>query len=201
MNRLTNEQIQFIDNYLYNAGVHYVDIRCEMTDHVATAIEDMEGEFGYNFSRYMAVHKRELMASNRSFRKKAFGTAVRILFKNCVKPVFLVGTTLFTALAFLLTKAVGYSEVSDALMIGHLVAYFCLYFSWIYFWMFKKNRYSVIDRLLLVSFFLPVLNRFEKNIENETLMLVFLSLYTAFEIALIYTVLQFHKQYKVRFDG
>lgn len=37
--RLSKENIQFIDNYLKNSGVSYFDIRMEMLDHVATAVE------------------------------------------------------------------------------------------------------------------------------------------------------------------
>ena len=43
--KLTTENIQFIDNYLKNSEVIYYDIRVEMIDHVATAVEQkMEAE-------------------------------------------------------------------------------------------------------------------------------------------------------------
>ena len=36
---LSSENIKFIDNYLKNSEVIYYDIRMEMLDHVATAVE------------------------------------------------------------------------------------------------------------------------------------------------------------------
>jgi hypothetical protein len=38
--RLTKQQIQFIDTYLINSEVIYVDIRLEMLDHIALAVEE-----------------------------------------------------------------------------------------------------------------------------------------------------------------
>ena len=37
--KLTPDQIAFIDNYLSNSGAYYTDVRLEMIDHVALAIE------------------------------------------------------------------------------------------------------------------------------------------------------------------
>lgn len=201
MNKLTIEQIKFIDSYLYNAGVHYIDIRCEMTDHAATAIENMEGDFGQNFYAFMASNKRELLASNKSFKRKAMSKAWGLLLGNFTRPFFLVTTAILLLLAFGMEKSVGYDDVSGAFMILHLVTYVCLYFCWIYFWTFKSNRYSVIDRLLVISFFLPMLFRFESSIENKTIMLIFYSLYTALIITLLFTVQQFYKKYKVSYGS
>jgi hypothetical protein len=201
MSRLTKEEVQFIDNYLYNAGVHYIDIRCEMTDHVATAIESMEGDFGYNFSRYMANHKRELMASNRDFKKKALLNAGKMFFGNYKKPLFLLGTIAFIALVFLMANVVGYNQVSDIFLIGSLIIHLAFYFCWVYFWIFRKNRYSVIDRLLIVSLFLPAFFRFEKSIDNENIMLLLSSVYMSLEFTLIYTVFEFQKKYKQQYHG
>ena len=39
MTKLTKENIRFIDTYLLNSSVYYKDIREEMIDHVATAVE------------------------------------------------------------------------------------------------------------------------------------------------------------------
>ncbi len=61
--KLTTENIKFIDNYLKNSEVIYYDIRMEMLDHVATAVEEkMEAEnldFYDAFKSYMVVNKKE----------------------------------------------------------------------------------------------------------------------------------------------
>ena len=82
---LTPEQLQFIDNYLKNSGVKYLDIRYEMTDHVATALENSEGDFYENFRLYMLDNKKSLLASNSRFsaiaRKRAAGLLMRVMYK------------------------------------------------------------------------------------------------------------------------
>jgi hypothetical protein len=74
--KLTQEQIQFIDTYLKKSDVIYDDIRLEMVDHVATAIEtelsqDEDKEFYDVFKAFMVKHKKELLDSNKKFIKKS----------------------------------------------------------------------------------------------------------------------------------
>ena len=58
---LTSQNIKFIDNYLKNSEVIYYDIRMEMLDHVATAVEQkMQTEnldFYDAFKSYMVVNQ------------------------------------------------------------------------------------------------------------------------------------------------
>lgn len=67
--KLSLEEIQFIDNYLKNSGVFYVDIRTEMLDHVATAVESKMQETNMDFydafKEFMVKNKKELMKNNR----------------------------------------------------------------------------------------------------------------------------------------
>ena len=66
---LSSENIKFIDNYLQNSEVIYYDIRMEMLDHVATAVEQkMEVEnldFYDAFKSYMVVNKKEILKGNK----------------------------------------------------------------------------------------------------------------------------------------
>jgi hypothetical protein len=59
--KLTKQQIQFIDNYLQKADIIFVDIRAEMTDHIASAVEEkMQHEnldFYLAFKYYMIENK------------------------------------------------------------------------------------------------------------------------------------------------
>ena len=62
--KLTAKNIKFIDNYLKNSEVIYYDIRMEMLDHVATAVEQkIQAEnldFYDAFKSYMVVNKKEI---------------------------------------------------------------------------------------------------------------------------------------------
>jgi hypothetical protein len=70
MQKLTKDDIQFIDNYLYNSEVVFTDIRLEMVDHVASEIEFLMNnedtrEFYYVFKDYMVNNKAFLLKSNK----------------------------------------------------------------------------------------------------------------------------------------
>lgn len=67
---LTKENITFIDTYLENSDVNYIDIRLEMIDHVASEIEQQmengdEREFYFIFKDYMVKNKHKLLNNNR----------------------------------------------------------------------------------------------------------------------------------------
>ena len=67
--KLTKENMQFIDTYLENSDVVYVDIRLEMVDHIATGVEEkMRSEqidFYDAFKDYMVVHKKSILKNNK----------------------------------------------------------------------------------------------------------------------------------------
>jgi hypothetical protein len=86
--KLTAENIQFIDNYLKNSEVIYYDIRMEMLDHVATAVEQkMQSEnldFYDAFKSYMVVNKREILKGNKlwpGFSKDIISNFLKFLFQ------------------------------------------------------------------------------------------------------------------------
>jgi hypothetical protein len=65
---LNQEQIRFIDDYLQGSKVRYVDVRSELTDHIATAVEhkmqDEALDFYEAFKAFMAVNKQQLLQRN-----------------------------------------------------------------------------------------------------------------------------------------
>lgn len=97
--KLTKENIKFIDNYLKNSEVIYYDIRIEMLDHVATAVEQkMEAEnsdFYDAFKDYMAVHKTAILKNNKKRHDYSWEPIKQFLL-FLVSPIILVfGVFLF----------------------------------------------------------------------------------------------------------
>lgn len=87
MPKLTKDDIQFIDTYLKNSDVIYDDIRIEMVDHVATAIENeladkKTDDFYTIFKNYMVENKKALIDSNNQFVKKAHNRVGKMLLNN-----------------------------------------------------------------------------------------------------------------------
>ncbi len=71
---LTQDQIKFIDTYLKNSDIGFIDVRMEMVDHVASAVEKRMEEHGQSFydafKDFMVAHKRHLTKDYERLRKK-----------------------------------------------------------------------------------------------------------------------------------
>lgn len=87
--KLSNEEIKFIDTYLEKSDVIFVDLRAEMTDHIATGVEEkMEQEkldFYDAFKEYMVKNKRELLKSNNKMTGY-YLNSISQYFKTLYKP-------------------------------------------------------------------------------------------------------------------
>lgn len=201
MPKLTQEHIRFIDDYLYNAGVHYVDIRYEMTDHVAAAIENMDGDFGENFSAYMLRNKEELLKSNRSFKQDALMRSGKLLLANFMRLPLIIITGILFFLAFLLSAKIGYDEVFTWFMILQVSMAVIFYGMYIYYWLVSKDKYSVVSRLLLLSYLIPIVFRLEKFIDKNNILMMYYCIYTSLMIGLAFTIVQLHQKYKLQYNG
>jgi len=199
--QLTPLQLRFIDEYLEEAGVRYDDIRHEMTDHVATAIENMEGNFGENFSRYMLYNKRNLLASNRAFKKLARNKAWGILKSNCLKPqLWAMTVTLFT-LAILSGNYNDVEDVATNLEITLLIVSSVLY---LYFWFYKiisRNNYSVINRLVTFIYCGSIVLKADRLIDNTIVLLFYYSFSITFFLFLMQSLWTLNKTYKLRYHA
>mgnify|MGYP003543132955 FL=1 len=71
MKQLSLEKIKFINSYLEKSDVIFVDIRAELTDHIASAVEEkMEAEnldFYEAFKDFMVDNKKELLKEKNHF--------------------------------------------------------------------------------------------------------------------------------------
>lgn len=103
MEKLTGENIQFIDRYLKNSGVEFLDIRIEMTDHVASAVErDLEKGINPNFysafKAYMVRNKKNLLKNANRHRWSVDLKVLARVRKELLKTPALVMVLLFTAI-------------------------------------------------------------------------------------------------------
>jgi hypothetical protein len=168
--KLTPQNIQFIDNYLKNSEVIYYDIRMEMLDHVATAVEQkMEAEnldFYDAFKSYMVVNKKEVLKGNKEeglyFKEplKKFGLFV-------IKPfqIFLAISTL--SIVYFFAKIYGLNVYSNYLYLFIIITY--LIFGISHFLLTKRKKFYYIDRNFSIVFILfQIANPLHRN-ANENL--------------------------------
>ncbi len=175
MQKLTKENIQFIENYLENSDIFYADIRMEMTDHVASAIEDKMNhgdsrDFYYIFKDYMVENKARLLNDNRKFLKSADKKVTRLLLKNTFTiQAFIV----FLAIIFIFVLVfnwLGIETFSDKVFyipILTIVPLGIIYSIGIY--AFKLNRFSVIERLFFPYIILMQILNVSKHFFDELL--------------------------------
>ncbi|MDN3491601.1 hypothetical protein [Winogradskyella bathintestinalis] len=151
--KLTKEDIQFIDNYLENSEVIYVDIRMEMIDHVASDIENRieagdTRSFYDIFKDYMVENKAQLLDDNKQFLKSAdkkiWKTFVKQL-KNPLTPLlFLASCIGFDALF----QNYSIETFRQFISIIPLVGFTGFILTYVVYQGVRQNkRFSVVERL------------------------------------------------------
>ena len=195
---LTKDNIQFIDNYLKNSEVIYYDIRMEMLDHVATAVEQkMKVEnldFHDAFKNYMMVNKREILKGNKlwpGFSKDIISNFLKFL----LQPIMiLIGVSIYV-----FYKNVDVSSYfSESFTIRDFFVVFLIFlalFQFIYFRLILKQRFFVIEKifgLLNIIYYLQMF--FMNQHKGETPSVFTLTLFSYITIAyLLYFTRELYK--------
>lgn len=150
--KLTANDIKFIDNYLENSGVQYFDIRVEMADHVASALEGMDGSFYDNFRDYMVEHKSELLASYKKFRWTIARRMLGQLFTNAVKPAGLLLLGLMLSLVAMLVQFAGEATTFEIVEAIYVVLAWVFILHFYYHFLFAKKKFSATYTIWLSGY-------------------------------------------------
>lgn len=184
--KLSKEQIEFIDQFLQRNDVVYIDIRAEMTDHIATAVEERmqteEGDFYEVFRSYVITHKKELFKMNKGIWWFSF-QEVKKYFRFLAKPASLIANLCLIMLFIVSRKSDFYLSFKENLPFYFLMTFlFISVVNIIYFWIIRRQRYFFIERnsivlMLLYWINLLVLRPFEaENNLSDILIMAFLCL-------------------------
>ena len=156
MSTLSNNDIQFIENYLEHSDVFYADIRMEMTDHVASSIEKQiasgdDREFYDIFKDYMLDNKANLLKSNKQFLRHS----EKAIFKTLINRIASLPTfVIFILSFFLIYLSVAYIDlevIKSKIQLIPIVSIvpFCIIYL-VALNRFKLSRFSGIERLAFV---------------------------------------------------
>ena len=208
--QVTDNQIKFIDQYLENSGVKYLDIRYEMTDHVATVLEEKEGDFYDEFKGYMILHKKELLESNNKFSKIARNKAIKLLFGNLlsVKGLLIAGS-LF-GLSFLGLNHMNYEKMVYVFYVIYFVLILVISGFNIYHKRIKKEKlWSGTHKLMeVVSFIINGIMFFgihtfkaPKETGDNFYYILYQCVIVSIVVITIITSRQLMKKYKLRYEG
>ena len=149
MKKLTREEIKYIDNYLIKSKVKYWDVRVELLDHIASAVEEKIEKEGISFNEaLLEVHqsfgnstevygiyhgkllKEGLYADNNGFKKferqkqKSIGRKLRKAHWQELKNLMFTPKFLLEFTAFGIISYYGfnfYPKVSSTLVLGLLM--------------------------------------------------------------------------------
>lgn len=202
---MTQEDIIFIDTYLKNSEIEYVDVRMEMVDHVATELETRMAEDGSSFydafKSYMVRHKKELQKSHEKFKWTTDKRVLKILgvqlFKVSSLFIFISSFMLLKLLVVSLDMTMTLRIMPVIIIFGLLLIYFVLYQR-------KKQRFSGLERVgtYLIIFFQVLQLFFNPSYQKElfegymNLNMAFVAFLIVLGFAYVRTILQLRREYE-----
>ena len=193
--KLTAENIKFIDNYLKNSEVIYYDIRMEMLDHVATAVEQkMQAEnidFYDAFKSYMVVNKKEILKGNKFWSVYSKDTILNFL-KFLLHPIMILIGVSFYFFYKNIEVTNYFSEEFTIRNLFFVIMIFLAFLQLIYFHLILKQRFFVLEKLGGLLNIIYYLQMFLMNQHNDETPSIFTL--TIFSYILIAYVLYFAKE-------
>lgn len=149
--KVTHEQVLAIDKALKKKiGINYLDIRVEMTDHIAAAVEEMDyGSFEKNLRVYLYKNKAELKKNYNQYRTNASIKAVKLLVSNIISLRFIMILGLVYSIFYIVCSRLGIEATSEIFQVAalSLLAALALY-SGLMTWIKSKRLFSTAERLL-----------------------------------------------------
>lgn len=151
--KLNTQELQYINNYLKESGVKHFDIRLELTDHIASAVEEkMQKEnidFYEAFKNYMVWNKRELIKRSKYSWKILNKFIVKFL-KGFLHPTLI----LFIMLSFGITEYfISFNKATELVFleaINKLNLFLFVPLAFMFFLYSRKRRYAVVDSMGIV---------------------------------------------------
>ena len=152
MEKLSKEELQFIDNYLDNSDIIYADIRMEIIDHVASEIENRmqannEATFYTIFKTYMVENKADLLKDNKKYIKSIENKNTKFIIKELLsfKALIVFVLLLFLSNNYLLNFKIMSPKHIFTIPFLLIIITTIIYF--ISFKIYKYSRFSGVERL------------------------------------------------------
>ncbi len=199
--KLTKDDIVFIDTYLIKNEVIYVDIRLEMLDHIALAVEqkmEVENQDFYDaFKDFMVQHKKEIFRNNKTHPGFTLLAAQNFLL-FLVKPFMLVfGVVLILFFKYINVNPYFSENFTFNNLIFVMIASIAL-FQFVYFYIYLKKRFYSIEKsgsvLTIIYFaqifFLPIVGK--ENVSTITFS-IFSFLLFGYVVFFIKEIIKFNK--------
>jgi hypothetical protein len=167
MGKITTQDLKFIDNYLKKSEIFYDDIRMELTDHIASAVEEkmlIENSNFYDaFKSYMIENKKELIKKFSGSGLKSF-EPVKSFGLFLTKPISLFLLFFFSCILFIFEEVVNKELfVLDFYLfwMGFIILFGLSH--QIFFGLIKKKRFFAIEQTFFVLLIFQYMLNFSVN--------------------------------------
>lgn len=134
--KVTRDELRFIDTYLKNSSIDYIDVRLELTDHIATAIEQELEEnsslvFYDAFKNYMVIYKKNLLENYELQKVKLRDKIIKLFLKRFIsfEVLFLiiVSGVLVNSFNVIIYEAY-FINVNFAVFVSVLIYYYVVFY-------------------------------------------------------------------------
>ncbi|WP_296147199.1 hypothetical protein [uncultured Flavobacterium sp.] len=200
MKQLSREEIQFINAYLKKSEVIYDDVRAELVDHIASAVEDKIDQenlaFYDAFKDFMIHNKKEILK-----KRNYFLPSILSFGKTLYKPYNLVLGVLICILFYLLPQFIDGQKILQKI---HLFLFYGMwifvFFQAIYIYVISKKRFIYLEKTTFSLMAIYYVNLFSNGFYTDfygnsiTLGITFF-LFLTFLIYYILTVIKFKEKY------
>lgn len=202
---LTKEHLEFIDDYLQGLGMHYLDIRYEILDHVATALEEKECDFYTNAEEYFYSNVQELIQLYKKTKQQSFIKAARYYWETLASPLgFLLFILVFGSIKYYM---IHYVEGQDITIHAN---YFLIPIAISFLWFGRGNKKISVFKALVQMYglfylFFSVINLCSLSFYRNTKGLYYVimqynsSFFLAFIIVLLLAVFRCRERYAIKY--
>ena len=203
--KLTEEQIQLIDRALADADFKYTDIRYEITDHIATAIEQQEGDFYTEFTNYVENHRSEIFKTKRQFIKLARRKAITAFGNNLCKPWAIALIGIINAAGIYAHKFYERADVADALSQIYSAIFYIIIIPLVYRYFTRRPVYAaavIAGNTLGLIFCIGIPGlRIHRLLRNSDLLFTYYGVIITLAVALLVTTYKLDRTFKLRYNG
>ena len=199
--QLTKEEIQFIDNYLKNSGVEYIDTRAEVVDHVASEIEirleeDKSSAFYDEFKVYMGENKKALIKGVSKIKKKVFFNMLKKILKELFNPFALLSIPVSWLIINLFEPIFNEQQFLFASCLYVLSAMLSLGVMVYYTKGKLRNKYLYINKIVLIGSNLNMLLYYMLYLMPVKYFFILTIFFTWFNLAYVMALINYYKYYQ-----
>lgn len=205
MKKLTNEQIEKIDVALAKIGIAYADIRIELTDHIASELENKDGDFDRNLKTYILDNRKAIRKLNFKFMAMASRKAYRVLAGHLFGWRSLVLATTIIISGYFLDKIIEREYLSMILFYGYAIASCANSFPQAIRAFKKKPSYSTASGFSIINLlsFYPAIfmMSWQREMENALPMIAFYAAIITITLAMYRANRKLSEQIRLRYNG